>query len=142
MNLLIYGATELGYMIALRLYQEHSITLIDDVESVPDKFNNLDISFIRGSAADVDALEQADLQKCELFIACSSLDEGNIVACWTVKKIVDIETIYRYVSKCNVRIDFRNQISKSRSINITRISPDVTRSQRRTKCRCPSSAGD
>lgn len=93
MNLLIYGATELGYMIALRLYQEHSITLIDDLEKVPDRFNNLDISFISGSGADVDALEQADLKTCGLFIACSDLDEGNIVACWTVKKIVDIETI-------------------------------------------------
>ena len=63
MDLLIYGATELGYMVALRLYQEHSVTLIDDVERLPDKFNNLDISFIRGSAADVDALEQANLKK-------------------------------------------------------------------------------
>ncbi len=93
MNLLIYGATELGYMLAQRLYQEHSITLIDNRERLPEKFNNLDISFISGSAADVDALEQADLKKSDLFIACSSLDEANIVACWTVKKIVDIETI-------------------------------------------------
>ena len=44
MNLLIYGATELGYMIALRLYREHSVTLIDDLEKLPDKFNLLDIS--------------------------------------------------------------------------------------------------
>ncbi|MCD6389774.1 MAG: NAD-binding protein, partial [Desulfobulbaceae bacterium] len=93
MNLLIYGTTELGYLLAQRLYQEHSVTLIDNLERVPEKFNNLDISFISGSAADVDALEQADLKKIELFIACSGLDEANIVACWTVKKIVDIETI-------------------------------------------------
>ena len=93
MNLLIYGATELGYMIALRLYQEHSVTLIDDLEKLPEKFNSLDISFISGSGADVDALEQADMKNCGLFIACSGLDEANIVACWTVKKIVDIETI-------------------------------------------------
>ena len=93
MNLLIYGATELGYMVATRLYQEHSISLVDDLERLPDRFNNLDISFISGSGADVDALEQADVNKCELFIACSNLDEANIVACWTVKKIVNIETI-------------------------------------------------
>ncbi len=93
MNLLIYGATELGYMIALRLYQEHSVTLIDDLEKLPERFNSLDISFISGSGADVDALEHAEMKKCGLFIACSGLDEANIVACWTVKKIVDIETI-------------------------------------------------
>jgi len=93
MNLLIYGATDLGYMIALSLYQEHNVTLIDDLEKLPEKFNALDINFIRGTGADIDALEQADLGKCEIFIACSLLDEANIVACWTVKKIVDIETI-------------------------------------------------
>lgn len=93
MNILLYGATELGYMLAQRLYQEHSITLIDDLKRLPDKFNNLDLSFVGGSGADIDALEQANVKKCELFIACSNLDEANIVACWTVKKIVDLETI-------------------------------------------------
>jgi trk system potassium uptake protein TrkA len=28
-----------------------------------------------------------------LFITCSALDEANIVACWTVKKLADTETI-------------------------------------------------
>ncbi len=93
MDLLIYGATELGYMVAQRLYQEHSVTIIDDLERLPERFNSLDLSFVSGSGADVDALEQARLDNCELFIACSDLDEANIVACWTVKKIVDIETI-------------------------------------------------
>jgi trk system potassium uptake protein TrkA len=93
MDVLIYGVTELGYMVALRLYQEHSVTVIDDLEKLPDRFNSLDISFIKGSGADVDALEQANVNNCELFIACAELDEANIVACWTVKKIMDIETI-------------------------------------------------
>ncbi len=93
MDILISGATEIGYMVALLFYQEHNVTLIDDLERPPEKFNNLDISFISGSGADVTALEQADLHKFELFIACSDLDEANIVVCWTVKKIADIETI-------------------------------------------------
>lgn len=93
MNLLVYGTTEVGYMIALNLHQEHSVTLIDDRERLPDKFNALDISFIRGTGADINALELANVAKCELFIACSLLDEANIVACWTVKKIIDIETV-------------------------------------------------
>ena len=47
MNILLYGATELGYMLAQRLCQEHSLTLIDDLKRLPDKFNNLDLSFVR-----------------------------------------------------------------------------------------------
>lgn len=121
MNLLIYGATELGYMAALRLHQEHSVTLIDDLEKLPDKFNNLDISFINGNGADVDALEQASVQKCDLFIACANLDEANIVACWTVKKIVDIETI------CFVRTMelYRNLDSPKQDRYLTRYDIDT-----------------
>ncbi|MEA3470060.1 MAG: Trk system potassium transporter TrkA [Thermodesulfobacteriota bacterium] len=93
MNLLIYGTTDMGYLITLSLSQGHSITLIDNLEKLPEKFNTLDISFVSGTGSDIDALEQADVEKCDLFIACSLLDEANIVACWTVKKIQDIETI-------------------------------------------------
>jgi len=121
MDLLIYGATELGYMVALRLYQEHSVTVIDDLEKLPDKFNSLDISFISGSGADVDALEQANLNGCDMFIACAELDEANIVACWTVKKIVDIETI------CFVRTMelYRNLVSPKQNRYQTRYDIDT-----------------
>jgi trk system potassium uptake protein TrkA len=121
MDLLIYGATELGYMVALRLYQGHSVTVIDDLEKLPDRFNSLDISFISGSGADVDALEQADLHSCELFIACAELDEANIVACWTVKKIVDIETI------CFIRTMelYRNLVSPKQNRYQTRYDIDT-----------------
>jgi trk system potassium uptake protein TrkA len=121
MNLLIYGATELGYMVALRLYQGHSITVIDDLERLPEKFNNLDISFVSGSGADVDALEQADVKKCKLFIACAALDEANIVACWTVKKIVDIETIC-FVSTMEL---YRNIASPRQHRYLTRYDIDT-----------------
>lgn len=86
MNILLFGATEIGYMVSLRLYQEHSINLIDDLERLPDKFNNLDISFMSGSGAHVDALESANASKADIFFSCALLDEANIVACWTVKK--------------------------------------------------------
>lgn len=121
MNLLIYGATDLGYMVALRLYQEHSVTLIDNLERLPDKFNNLDISFISGNGTDVSALEQTNVKKCELFIACSNLDEANIVACWTVKKIVDIETI------CFVRTMelYQNLVAPKQTRYITRYDIDT-----------------
>ncbi|WP_232363691.1 Trk system potassium transporter TrkA [Desulfogranum japonicum] len=93
MRILIYGATEAGYMVALRLHQDHDVTLLDEQERVNDKFGNLDISFVEGSGADVEALIHAGAGKMDLFIACSGLDEANVVACWTVKKIVDIETV-------------------------------------------------
>jgi trk system potassium uptake protein TrkA len=93
MRILIYGATEAGYMAALRLSNDHDVTLVDEQERLPEKFSGLDINFVSGSGADVVALEQADASNVRLFIACSNLDEANIVACWTLKRIKDIETI-------------------------------------------------
>lgn len=93
MNILIYGATDTGYMVASQLCQKHNITVIDDFDRLPDKFNNLDISFVAGSGADVLVLEAASVATADLFIACSPVDESNIVACWTAKKIREVETI-------------------------------------------------
>ncbi|MBM9614359.1 Trk system potassium transporter TrkA [Desulfobulbus rhabdoformis] len=93
MNVLIYGATETGYIVASQLYRKHNITIVDDVDRLPDKFNNLDISFVAGNGADVQVLERANTAKADLFIACSLIDEANIVACWTAKKIIEVETI-------------------------------------------------
>ena len=93
MNILIFGATETGYMVASQLYRKHNLTVIDDLDRLPDKFNTLDISFASGSGSDVLVLEGANAAGADLFIACSATDEANIVACWTAKKISDVETI-------------------------------------------------
>lgn len=98
MQILIYGATDIGYMIAARLCRDHDITIIDEQDRLPEKFTNLDISHITGSGADIAALLQVNLKKTSIFIACSVIDEANIVACWTIKKITDINTVC-FVSK-------------------------------------------
>lgn len=93
MNILICGATETGYMVASQLYRKHNITIVDDLDRLPEKFNNLDVSFVAGNGADVLVLERANTATADLFIACSLIDEANIVACWTAKKISEAETI-------------------------------------------------
>ncbi len=93
MQIIIYGATDIGYMIAAHLSHDHDITLIDDQERLPDKFSALDISYVSGSGSSIATLEQASHSKAALFIACTTVDEANIVACWTAKKITDIETV-------------------------------------------------
>jgi len=93
MEIIICGATETGYMVASQLCRKHNITIIDDLDRLPEKFNNLDVSFVAGNGADVLALERADAAGADLFIACSLIDEANIVACWTAKKISEAETI-------------------------------------------------
>ena len=97
MKIILFGATETAFMVASRLYLEHDITCIDD-KQLPERFQSLDLSFVLGSGADIETLTQAGGKKADCFIACSRLDEANIVACWTVKKLGDIETVC-FVSK-------------------------------------------
>ncbi len=93
MKILIYETTDAAYMAACLLSEKHDVTVLAEAEQLPQRFTALDIHFVSGSAADVQALEQANAAKADLFVACSSLGEANIVACWTVKRIADIETI-------------------------------------------------
>ena len=98
MNIVIYGATETGYLVASQLYRAHNLIIVDDMERLPERFNNLDISFASGSGADVQALERAGAARADVFIACSLIDESNIVACWAAKKTGEAKTIC-FISK-------------------------------------------
>lgn len=93
MKIIIYGATETGYLVASELFEKHDITIIDIHESLPDEFHKLDISFVSGNGSNVNVLDAASIKDADIFIACSNLDEANIVSCWTAKKISGIETV-------------------------------------------------
>jgi trk system potassium uptake protein TrkA len=105
MKILIYGTTEAGYMAALHLSPTHDVTVLAEKDQLPERFGGLDIGFISGSGTDIVLLQQTKADRGDLFIACSEIDEANIVACWTIKRIADIETIC-FVQKielyCNI----------------------------------------
>ena len=98
MNIVIYGATDIGCLLATEFFEDHDITVIDKEENRTDEFDKLDISFVHGNASDMNILKAADIMNADVFIACTPLDEANIVACLTVKKMSGIRTIC-FVSK-------------------------------------------
>ncbi len=93
MNILIYGATELGCLIATEFFEDHDITIIDKEENFTGNFSKLDIGFVVGEAPNVDVLKQAGLKDADLFLACSDSDEVNIVACLTAKRMSGLRTV-------------------------------------------------
>lgn len=93
MKIIIYGASEFGYLIANEFYQQHDVVVIDLEENKTDEFDKLDISYISGSAADINVLRQANAQNEDVFIACTPNDEANIVACGVVKRLAKLKTI-------------------------------------------------
>lgn len=98
MKIVIYGATEIGCLLATEFFEDHDITIIDKEENRTDEFNKLDISFIQGNASDIEVLKSADIKNADIFIACTAIDEANIVACLSAKKFGGIRTIC-FVSK-------------------------------------------
>ncbi len=80
-------------MAALHLSPTHDVTVLDEKAQQPERFGGLDIGFISGSGTDIVLLQQTKADRVDLFIACSEIDEANIVACWTIRRIADIETI-------------------------------------------------
>lgn len=93
MKIIIYGANELGFMIASEFYTNNDITIIDEERKKIDSFNKLDVAFVSGNASNIDVLKQAGVKGADVFIACNDSDELNIVACLTAKRISDLRTL-------------------------------------------------
>lgn len=93
MNIIIFGASELGCLIATEFFEDHDITIIDKEENFTNNFVKLDIGFVAGSAPNVDVLKRANIKDANLFLACSESDEVNIVACLTAKRMSGVRTL-------------------------------------------------
>ncbi len=93
MNIVIYGASELGCLIATEFFEDHDITIIDKEENFTNNFSKLDIGFVVGEAPNVDVLKHAGIKDADLFLACSESDEVNIVACLTAKRMSGLRTL-------------------------------------------------
>lgn len=116
MKIIIYGASEFGYLIANEFYQLHDVTVIDNEENKSDEFDKLDISFVNGNGSDIDILRQSDIKNCDVFIACTPEDEKNIVACVVAKRISKTRTVC-FVSKKEYKRTF-NAIKEFSEVNI------------------------
>lgn len=110
MKIIIFGANDIGFMIANEFYTDNDITVIDEEKNKIDAFNKLDVAFIAGNASNIDVLKQADIGENDIFLSCTRSDELNIVACLTVKRVCKAKTICfvrkeEYKSSLNITKD-------------------------------------
>ena len=98
MKIVVFGASEIGYLIATEFFEDHDITIIDNEENRTDALNKLDISYIAGNGSNINTLKAANIEDADIFIACSLFDEANIVSCLTVSRLTRAKTVC-FVSK-------------------------------------------
>jgi trk system potassium uptake protein TrkA len=98
MRILIVGGGEIGYALCAALSAEHDVFVVDNDPDVAGRFAQVDSEFVDGSGTSPDVLRRAQVDGCDLFIACTQLDEVNIVACSIGSQLGARETVC-FVSK-------------------------------------------
>ena len=89
MNIVIAGAGAVGTHLAKMLSrQEHNIMLIDtNQDKLEDLESQIDILSIVGSCTSIGALKDAEVGKCDLYIAVNPQEDQNINSAILAKKL-------------------------------------------------------
>jgi trk system potassium uptake protein len=100
MRILILGAGDVGYHLARQLSNEnHDVVVIEqNRERVRMIEDSMDALVIEGNGASLHTLEQAGIQRTDLLLAVTSLDEINLMACLSASQYAVPKRIAR-VSK-------------------------------------------
>lgn len=97
LNIVVAGAGKVGYTVAEQLEAEgHDVTLIDTNEDKLSRASDaMDVQTIAGNCASIHMLEEAGVERCDVYIAASGVDEVNIVSCLAAQKLGAKHTIGR-----------------------------------------------
>lgn len=113
MNIVIMGGGRVGLNLSSFLVSDgHDITLIENNEiKCHEIASQLDATVICGSGADINILEECDVEDADVFVAATGNDESNLLACILVKDMDVPKVISRVTDPnhkeafCNVGID-------------------------------------
>jgi len=87
MHTVVAGDDEVGLHITETLMGKHAVVLIaPDTWRAP-RLDKLDAEIVRGRPTSPEVLESSGIRRCEVFIACTSSDEMNIVACLAARRL-------------------------------------------------------
>ena len=97
MNIIIVGAGEIGRHLAGSLSSAaHNIAVIEQDDGLSTELGNqIDARVLCGDGASVNTLVEANVGECELFLALTSDNHSNLVACSIAKQLGAKKTICR-----------------------------------------------
>lgn len=81
MRVVVVGGGEIGFSLAQGLSRNNEVFVIDHTPEVADRFEPLDVQFVLGTGTSRTVLARADVARTDVLVACTGLDEVNIVSC-------------------------------------------------------------
>ncbi len=93
MRVIIVGGGEVGFALAQALSARHDVVVVDQHPDAGDRFESLDVEFVAGGGTVADTLSRAGVERADVFIGCTGLDEVNIVACAMANQFGSPQTI-------------------------------------------------
>jgi trk system potassium uptake protein TrkA len=93
MHIVIVGGGEIGFALAQALLTEHQVAVIDNAADIGRRFDPMDVQFVLGTGTSTDVLSRAGVNKADVLVACTGLDEVNIVACGVARHLGSPRTV-------------------------------------------------
>lgn len=111
MRVVIVGGGEIGFALSQGLAEQNEVFVVDNKPEIADRFEPLDVQFVLGPGTSRDVLTRAGVEQADVFVACTGLDEVNIVACGIARHVANPRTLC-FVS----REDFLHSGEKARGL--------------------------
>ena len=88
MRIILVGCGKVGVaLLSARVAEGHDVVAMDSRQEVLDELTNqYDIMCLAGNGADCEALQEAGVDRAELFIAVTGSDELNMLMCFLAKR--------------------------------------------------------
>jgi trk system potassium uptake protein len=98
MHIIIVGGGEVGFSLAQTLARDHAVVVVDASDHVAARFTALDVQFLPGNGTNGDVLDRAGAEHADVVVACTGLDEVNIVCCAVARQRGSAQT-FCFVSR-------------------------------------------
>jgi trk system potassium uptake protein TrkA len=119
MKIVIVGCGRVGEALVEQLTKEgHDIIVVDSSAAlVKNVIDDFDVKGICGNGANPDIQKEADVPASDLLIACTPLDELNILCCMVAKKLGAKEIIARVRNNDYFNLFLDNDLGLSMMVN-------------------------
>jgi len=93
MRIVVIGGGEIGFALAQGLSTSNDVFVVDHAAEIADRFQPLDVQFVLGTGTSREVLLRAGAARADVLVACTGLDEVNIVSCAVARQIGQPRTI-------------------------------------------------